>query len=311
MEKTIQYMRHIILILSWIAFVTIGFFALNAKPLSAEAKEACFHILADDDLVCVEEICPGTLDIGGGVFLQLAPGQKEMMLAGPPVTWMNIGILDKNRLVRQLPDSFYIGYAQIAHAGASYLMIGEYTGGMHCCSRYHFFARPAPDQDLIYVGTTASTGEGIESNPFSCHDGALYLEDWDTRFQYFHTPYARSLLEFPTHYKITLNGLSIDNRPFHVKYLRLAEEMETDIDEIVALRTAVPASILDGKDEEAFFTDELGQMLVKRTILYLFAKQEEIAWDKLRRDMGKYYQQQGEFEQLQQEIRQYLAKGQY
>ncbi|MRR38490.1 hypothetical protein EG829_28345, partial [bacterium] len=112
--------------------LALGVVLLLSMPALCSGKEDCFRVLAEDDLVCRTELCPGVFDAGGGVSFHMAPGVSERKLMGPPVTWMNITVLDGDAHVLQLPDSFYIGYARIAQGEARYWMVGEYTGGMHC-----------------------------------------------------------------------------------------------------------------------------------------------------------------------------------
>jgi hypothetical protein len=190
-------------------------------------------------------------------------------------------------------------------------MIGEYTGGMHCCARYHFFSRPAPDQALRYLGATAGSAEGIDEEPFLCHGGALFLEDWDTRFLYLHTPYAQSRLILPTHYRLTPSSMSVDNLPFRSRYLEEVKAVDADINEAVSGRTSRPAALLLGKDQGEFFSDEAGQLLVKRTLLYLYARQDRTAWQTLERDTRKLYRQDKGLKQIRSEIRKILAEGPY
>ena len=280
----------------------------SASPVSGYDK-GCFTILSEDDLVCRTELCPGVFDAGDGVGFRMAPGVSERKLMGPPVTWMNITVLDGDAPVLQLPDSFYIGYARLAQGDIRYWMIGEYTGGMHCCARYHFFSRPAPGQPLRYMGVTAGSAQGIDEEPFSCRNGALFLQDWDTRFLYFHTPYAQSLLMLPTHYRLTPSALSVDNLPFRKRYLEEAKTVEADLARAVSKRTSRPATLLLGKDQGEFFSDEVGQLLVKRTLLYIYARQEKTAWKTLERDARKLYRQDSGLKRIRTEIRKVLAEG--
>jgi hypothetical protein len=50
------------------------------------------------------------------------------------------------------------------------------------------------------------------------------------------------------------------------------------------------------------FADNLGQLLVKHTILYLYAREDQLAWDTFRRDVSRYYLTSAWAPQLQQEI---------
>jgi hypothetical protein len=282
----------------------------SASPVSGDDKD-CFTILSEDDLVCRAEYCPGSFDAGDGVRFRMAPGLSERKLMGPPVTWMNLTVLDGDRPVLDLPDSFYIGYAFLAQDDVRYWMIGEYTGGMHCCARYHFFSRPASGQALRYLGVTAGSAEGIDEEPFLCRNGALYLEDWDTRFLCFHTPCAQSQLILPTHYRLTPSSMSVDNLPFRSRYLKEVKAVEADINEAVSKRTSRPAALLVGKDKDEFFSDEAGQLLVKRTLLYIYARQEKTAWKTLERDVRKLYRQDSGLKPIRTEIEKILAEGPY
>jgi|GEM_PF-3497629 hypothetical protein len=284
---------------------------LLSVPGPCAGEEGCFRILSEDDLVCRTEYCPGAFDAGDGVRFRMAPGLSERKLMGPPVTWMSITVLDADAPVLDLPDSFYIGYALLAQGDARYWMIGEYTGGMHCCARYHFFSRPAPGQALRYLGATAGSAEGIDEEPFLCRNGALYLEDRDTRFLCFHTPYAQSRLILPTHYRLTPSSMSVDNLPFRSRYLEAVKAVDADISQAVSKRTSRPAALLLGKDQGEFFSDEAGQLLVKRTLLYLYARRDKTAWRTLERDARKFYRQDGGLKQIRSEIRKILAEGPY
>jgi hypothetical protein len=294
-----------------LAALATGAALLLGIPALCAGEEKCFRIVSEDDLVCRAEYCPGSFDAGNGVRFRMAPGLSERKLVGPPVAWMSIAVLDGDRPVLDLTDSFYIGYALLAQGDARYWMIGEYTGGMHCCARYHFFSRPGSGQALRYLGATAGSAQGIDGEPFLCRGGALYLEDWDTRFLYFHTPYALSQLILPTHYRLAPSSMSVDNRPFRDRYLEGVKAIDDEIKEAVSKRTSRPAALLLGKDQGEFFSDEAGQLLVKRTILYIYARQEKTAWKTLERDVRKLYRQDRGLKQIRSEIRKILAEGPY
>ena len=294
-----------------LAALAVGAALLLSVPGPCAGKEGCFRILSEDDLVCRAEYCPGGFDAGDGVRFRMAPGLSERKLMGPPVTWMNITVLDGDRPVMDLPDSFYIGYALLAQGDVRYWMIGEYTGGMHCCARYHFFSRPAPGQALRYMGETAGSAQGIDEGPFLCLGGALYLEDWDTRFLYFHAPHAQSELILPTHYRLTPSSLSVDNIPFRSRYIEEVKTVEAEMEQAVSKRTSRPATLLLGKDQGEFFSDEVGQFLVKRTLLYIYARQEKTAWKTLERDARKLYRQDSGLKRIRTEIRKILGEGPY
>lgn len=294
-----------------LAALAVGAALLLSVPAPCAGQAGCFRLLSEDDLVCRAEYCPGSFDAGDGVRFRMAPGLPGRKLMGPPVTWMSITVLDGDTPVRDLPDSFYIGYGLLAQGEARYWMIGEYTGGMHCCARYHFFSRPASGQTLRYLGATAGSAEGIDEEPFLCRGGTLYLGDRDTRFLYFHTPYAQSRLILPTHYRLAPSSMSVDNLPFRSLYLEEVKAVDDEIKEAVSKRTSRPATLLLGKDQGEFFSDETGQLLVKRTLLYLYARRDKTAWQTLERDVKKLYRQDRGLKQIRTEIQKILAEGPY
>ncbi|MBP1721354.1 MAG: hypothetical protein H6Q50_866 [Deltaproteobacteria bacterium] len=291
-----------------LALAALGIALFFSTPGTGGAQEGCFSVLAADDLDCQPGACPGTLDAGGGVKFVLSPGLPGKKLLGPPASWMKISLLDGDLTVRELPDSYYLGYARLDHNGAGYWMIGEYTGGMHCCARYHFFARPSPGSPLRYIGTTAGSAQAIDEQPFSCRSGSLYLEDQDTRFLSFHTSYAESALYIPTHYRLTAAGLLTDNLPFKDKYLDEIQTVEAQIAAAAAGQKKPPEGLIGS---EGLFSDELGQLLVKRTILYIYAREEKTAWQSLERDTAKHYRADGILPKIRQEIREILREGPY
>ena len=59
------------------------------------------------------------------------------------------------------------------------------------------------------------------------------------------------------------------------------------------------------------FANNLGQLLVERTILYLYARQDQLAWDTFRRDVTRYYRTSTWVPQLQQEINKTLRADPY
>jgi hypothetical protein len=86
--------------------------------------------------------------------------------------------------------------------------------------------------------------------------------------------------------------------------------MESELPEVLRKRSAVPQSILLD-DESQFFSDELGQLLVKRTILYLYAREDSKAWATFDRDVRKYYGTGKCLEQIKHEIGRTLKDSAY
>lgn len=250
---------------------------------------------------------PGSaiIDAGEGVTFRLLPGSSKNALAGPPSAWMGIAILDNTLTIRKLPDAYYLGYAYLKSGDVSFWMIGEYTGGAHCCARYHFFSRPAPGIRLRYLGATTGSSEGLDEEPFICRNGVVYFTDTDIRFLYFHTSYSQSILTIPVYYRLDATSLSVDNRPFRQNYLAVVHEIDDILSDVLRKRSTVPESILL-HDESEFFSDELGQLLVKRTILYLYAGEDRKAWSTFDRDVRKYYGTRRTLGKIKREIKRIL-----
>ncbi len=59
------------------------------------------------------------------------------------------------------------------------------------------------------------------------------------------------------------------------------------------------------------FSDTLGQLLVKRTILYLYAREDRKAWDTLKREVPRFYRTNAWMPELQQEIEKILSEHPY
>lgn len=262
---------------------------MGVTELALSQETACMRQVAAQELaIAAGGRSSGEVDAGERVALRLVRGGRDNRLAGPASSWMRVTVLDNGSRVRELSNSFYLDYAYLKSGKASFWMIGEFTGGMHCCARYHFFTRTTERAPLHYLGTTAGSSEGMEEEPFICRDGAIYFKDSDIRFLYFHTPYARSVLAIPSYYRLDGTALSVDNRPFKSDYLEAARGVDDEFAAALRARTVKPASLLRG-DDSAFFVDEAAQLLVKRTILYLFAREEGTAWATFERDAGIYY----------------------
>jgi hypothetical protein len=249
------------------------------------------------------------VDAGGGVVLQLSAGRG---FAQEILTFM-----DKGRLVKKLKDGKFMAYARLESGPATYWIIARFTGGAHCCVIYHFFARPEVSQPVRYLGETK--GHDGEPNPIlpaiMLRDGQLYFRDFDNRFDYFHASHAGSwLVNFPPrYYHLTPTSLRLSNAKFKDEYLKLADEMEKEISQEAGGRAAKPEAILEdwGEFRSGNFKDDLGQLLVKRTIALLYAREDDRAWETLERDVQKYYQTTKFLRELKRDILQDMRSAPY
>jgi hypothetical protein len=251
------------------------------------------------------------VDAGGGVSWQMAPG--------PGLFQQNLAVMADGRQMQVLEGGVFTGYARLQEGAGIYWVLAEYSGGAHCCAHYHFFSRPAAGRPVQYLGRTA--GHNGWTRPlqelFLYREGRLYFKSLDNRFDYFHASHADCLLVNypPVYYLLAPTELKIDNLFFKDRYLEEVGRVEADIGKQLAGRGAKPPAILQpmyGKDYGATgFADDLGQLLVKRSLLFLYAREDQKAWQTLEADVGKYYQTGQWLPELRREIQEMLAESPY
>jgi hypothetical protein len=286
---------------------------LLAQALTpAQAQETAAPLPAIIDLEHVLEGKPtATVNAGGGVTLGLATADGRF---GQDLTIMADGVQ-----VQKLAGGRFIACARLEAGPVTYWAIAEFTGGAHCCGQFAFLVRAAAGQPVRYLGQTVGYNGGPRdfAGSFISRQGQLYFESFDNRFDYFHASHADSLLvNVPrTYYRLTPAALAVDNLPFKDVYMKEAAAVDQKI-----RRQATPQ---DGKAnailrtefgpgvEGAKFADNLGQLLVERTILYLYAREDQLAWDTFKRDVSRYYLTSAWVPQLQQEILKTLSADPY
>jgi hypothetical protein len=243
-----------------------------------------------------------SIEVGGGVNLKLAAGQGMMR--------QNLTILAEGRPLKQLEGGRFIACARLEEGLGTYWAISEFTGGAHCCGKFTFLARAAAGQPVRYLGQTRGYNGGPRDFPglFQYRQGQLYFEAYDNRFDYFHASHAECLLvNVPQiYYHLTPTTLQVDNIPFKDVYLNEVAAVEEKIHHQAAPQDVKPDAILRPGSQPGFesmgFSDILGQLLVKRTILYLYAREDQKAWDTLSQDVARYYCTSAWVPQLRQEI---------
>lgn len=254
----------------------------------------------------------GVLEAGQGLVVRLtAPpegpfGEKLLVSA------------DGRRVARLEGGKFeqLLGVKQYA---ADYWIISEYTGGAHCCGQYHFFGRPGPRQPVSYLGKTRGHNGGPLPLPKALTErqGVLFFTDLDNRFDYFHESHAGSMLvNLPArHYQLSPAGIRVNNQPFKAEYLKNAAETDREIRQHLKQRRGRPPAILKSGFGAGFeglnFSDELGQLLVKRTLYLLYARENQQAWETFSRDVARYYQTSRFAPELKAEIQRKLQEAPY
>jgi hypothetical protein len=282
---------------------------LLAQALTlAQAREMAAAPLAA--VVNLEPLLEGkstaTVDAGGGVTLALVTVEGGFR--------QDLTILADGRQLRKLEGGKFIACARIEAGPVTYWAISEFTGGAHCCGQFAFLARAAAGQPVRYLGQTQGYNGGPRDFPgsFTYRQGQLYFESFDNRFDYFHASHADSLLvNVPrTYYRLTPAALTVDNLPFKEVFMKEAAAVDQKIRRQATPQDGKSEAILRGESgpglEGAMFIDNLGQLLVERTILYLYAREDQLAWDTFRRDVSRYYLTSAWVPQLQQEILQTL-----
>lgn len=281
---------------------------LAAAGLSAAARDqARLEVLARVNLRTIQRgASVATAYMGAAITVRVKrhegawPGGDVLTVTAGATTLLEIegGLFETAALYR--------------YAGSFHLVVAEYTGGAHCCGQYHVFSRASVGDAWRYLGVTGAEngGPSMAWSAIVERDGSLYLREMDNRFDYFHACHACSLLVNmgPQHSLITPTGLVPDDRAFRDDYLARAGETDAMIDEQPRARTRKPRAILDdpGKGIEAVFVDDLGQLLVKRTILLLRAGENTRAWRELSDDVKAFYQSQDGIELLFAEISELL-----
>lgn len=281
---------------------------LSAVGLTAAAEEpARLEVLARVNLRTIQ---PGaavaSASMGAGITVKVK--RHEGAWPGGDV----LTVLDGTTKLVEAESGLFETTALYRYAGAYTLVVAEYTGGAHCCGQYHVFGRAAEDRTWRYLGATGAENGG----PLPAwrvivpKDGRLYLQEMDNRFDYFHACHACSLLGNmgPQYSLITPTGLVPDDGAFRDRYLELASEADAEVAAEASGRSKMPRAILDApaKGIDAAFVDDLGQLLVKRTVFYLRAGEDERAWRELSGDVRKYYETMDGVELLEREITELL-----
>jgi hypothetical protein len=266
-------------------------------------------------IISLEKVLQGkktaVVEAGGGVTLKL--------IAADGGWRQNLTILADGVKLTSLEGGRFMACARLAVGPVIYWAISEYTGGAHCCGEFAFLARAGAGQMVRFLGKTMGYNGGPRDFPgsFKQRRGQLYFESFDNRFDYFHASHADCLLvNVPQfYYHLTPTGLTVDNIAFKDVYLHEIAAVDREIDRQAGRRSSKPEAILKPGFSPGFngmvFSDTLGQLLVKRTILYLYAREDRQAWSTFHREVKRYYRTAAWVPQLQQEIEQVMGKHPY
>jgi len=218
------------------------------------------------------------------------------------------------RRVAEMEGGTFEECVGVKEGDALYWIVSEYTGGAHCCAVYHFFGQAGSQKPIKLLGKT----EGHNGGPVPIREtlvqrgGALFFTDLDNRFDYFHASHAGSMLvNLPErHYELSPAGIRVNNLPFKAEYLKHAEQTQGEIQQALKKGRAKPPAILKpgfgSGFENLIFSDELGQLLVKRTLYLLYAREDQTAWQTLNRDVARNYKSSRWLPQLRADIQKKL-----
>lgn len=294
-----------------ICLVLMVFLPLSLAPVLGREATAP-HLAA---LINLEKVLQGkktaTIDAGGGVILELTDVDGIMQ--------QNLTIRADGQDLVKLEGGKFIACARLEEGPVTYWAISEFTGGAHCCGQFAFLARAAKGQPVRYLGQTLGYNGGPRDFPgsFLYRQGRLYFKSFDNRFDYFHSSHAECMLvNVPrTYYRLSPTSLSVDNLAFKEVYLKEAAAVDQKIRQQAQRQGRKPEAILRPGFGSGFdsltFSDNLGQLLVERTILYLYAREDNKAWDTFRQSVQHFYQTTRWVPELQQEITKILGENPY
>jgi hypothetical protein len=295
--------------LRWLYFLVL--FVWASPLLSAPGPQP--RLVEEIDLEKMTETrTTVNLTLGPGVTLTISPPPNGMF-------GEMLDLAEKGKTIARIDGGKFMQCAKVEANSTTYWLLSEYSGGAHCCGVYHFFAKPHQKTSVRHLGET----RGHNGGPLSLkkllifRDHKLFFQDMDNRFDYFHESHAGSLLvNIPeTFYEVTPTSIKINNLPFKERYLKDAAATANEIAEAAAKRSGKPPAILKSDFGPGFalmlFSDDLGQLLVKRTIYYLYAREDKKAWETFSRDVKQYYQTTKWMDELKKEILAELAKGSY
>lgn len=270
-------------------------------------------VLAAD--VCLEGLTEkkkeASADLGDGVSVQIFQGKFPMQ--------QNLVVLDRGQKLKELESGKFIQAISFESGPSRFWIISAFSGGAHCCGVYYIFCRPERGQPLRSLGETPGHNGGPLKLKGSVlfGNGEIYFADLDNRFDYFHESHAGSLLvNVPqVFYRLRPDSMQLDNGPFKQGYLKAVARLDGEIAKVAAGRRGKPEAILSpgfGSGYEGLhFSDNLGQLLVKRTILYIYARENARAWQSLETDVKKYYRTARWLPELRREIQGMMSQKPY
>jgi hypothetical protein len=282
---------------------------VNSLAGAVEDCTACVRYIAEVQFDDDEKDRLVEVDAGSDVVIKLSEANLQWRMPGPEIGRRRLTVFDRGQKISELPESFYVSFVCVEKEHRTYWVIEEYTGGMHCCIRYHFFSKSGQNRPMSYVGATDGTMSPRE-NPWVCKANELYYEDSDIRFVYFHGDYASSRLYVPRFYHLNDSSLKVKNITFAEVYQKEISRLNVKIAEMTKHRNDHPRSIIS-RDEARHFSDELGQILVRRTIFYLYARDNQKAWGTFLKDVQSSYKTIEGVDLLIKEIEKLLKEGPY
>lgn len=254
---------------------------------------------------------PVIIDAGDGVSFEFGAPVPDSIGLRRLTVWDGLRVV----ALEEEQEGLYCNFARVSFGAIQYWVLGSYSGGAHCCAYYLIFCRPAPGQPLKYlknVGGHNGTPRDLQS-AFLVRNGRLYFQEYDNRFDYFFSSHAECLLvNFPPRYwLLTQDDVVLSNLAFKSSYLAAVPAVERELRQALARRTGKPPAILKKDYGGWMFSDAAGQLLVKRTILLLYTREDTRAWRELAAGVRKYYQTDHGLAELTRALKEHLAANPY
>jgi hypothetical protein len=335
----IYLVRNIMKIVFSLIVLPLGFFTGISLVHSNSAPQGdCLRLTAEFDLLKFEDPKTGkqkgVLDAGDGLTLVFAPAKmrKDEHL---------LTLQDQGKKIKTLGmRGLFSACFRLEADDIKYWVVEGWDRGVHCCFSHLYFCRPGEGLpvrvlDGVFLGHSQTVIselplskaadqslslpvlDGVPRNltqeQIICRNSHSYIKYIDNRFAYgmdgFKTSYVDSMIMFfPVFYRLSPKGLKPSNELFKEEYQR----------RIVVLDNAIREKGTNGshfttkKDHVGFYSsDDLGFLIIARTINYLLAREDSLAWETLKRDVQEYYGTTNGLEKLKKQIKATMAENAY
>lgn len=273
---------------------------LFAQPIPSIAQDSTS--LAVLSRVNLREVQAGRLSVivpmGAGITVKLTRPEDSIL-------GQSLRIMHANRVVyKEDEGGAYESAALYKYGDRFYLVVGSYSGGAHCCGGYLICLRNDSTTGWIHVGEAGGENGGPmnASQVLFEHDGKIWLRTLNNDFDGFHSGHAQSSLinAFPEFWEIRdTGGVRRERVVFRDNYLSEVLDASNEIKAALRVRKGVPEAILDSGGD---FEDEVGQLLVRRAVLTIYAGEIDRAKSEFMSSVKQMYRSAAGAEKLWAEL---------